>query len=113
VPPPDQYARRAWIEVLARDKPVSALDAVKLAAKTRDFSGADLKAVFDMTVERVMARAMQEGHVVPLTTNDLLESAKQLRPSTKAWFESAKNYALYSNQGGFYDDVLQYLGIKK
>jgi AAA+ superfamily predicted ATPase len=113
VPPPDENARRAVIEVLARDKPVSALDAAKLAAKTRDFSGADLKAVFDMTVERLMARAMQEGQVVPLGTNDLLESAKQLRPSTKAWFESAKNYALYSNQGGFYDDVLEYLGMKK
>ncbi|HEX5177064.1 MAG TPA: AAA family ATPase [Chthoniobacteraceae bacterium] len=113
VPPPDENARRAVIDVLARNKPVSALDTAKLAAKTRDFSGADLKAVFDMTVERAMARAMQEGHVIPLTTNDLLESAKQLRPSTKAWFESAKNYALYSNQGGFYDEVLQYLGIKK
>jgi AAA+ superfamily predicted ATPase len=113
VPPPDENARRAVIDVLARDKPVAALETAKLAAKTRDFSGADLKAVFDMTVERIMARAMQEGHVVPLTTNDLLESAKQVRPSTKAWFESAKNYALYSNQGGFYDDVLQYLGIKK
>jgi len=113
VPPPDENARRAVIEVLARGKPVSAFDPARLAAKTRDFSGADLKAVFDMTIERVMARAMQEGQVVPLTTNDLLESAKQIRPSTKAWFESAKNYALYSNQGGFYDDVLQYLGIKK
>lgn len=113
VPPPDENARRAVIEVLARDKPVSALDAAKLAAKTRDFSGADLKAVFDITIERLMARAMQEGQIVPLGTSDLLDSAKQVRPSTKAWFESAKNYALYANQGGFYDDVLEYLGMKK
>ena len=113
VPPPDETARRSVIEVLARNKPISALDAAKIAAKTKDFSGADLKAVFDLSVERAMAEAMKEGRVVPLTNNDLLRSAKELRPSTRAWFESAKNYALYSNQGGFYDDVLAYLGIKK
>jgi transitional endoplasmic reticulum ATPase len=113
VPPPDEEARRSVIEVLARNKPISALDPAKIAAKTKDFSGADLKAVFDLSVERAMAEAMKEGRVVPLTNADLLQSAKQLRPSTRAWFESAKNYALYSNQGGFYDDVLGYLGIKK
>ena len=37
----------------------------------------------------------------------------RVKPSTRAWFESAKNYALYANQGGFYDDVLDYLGMKK
>ena len=113
VPPPDEVARRAVVEVLARGKPASALDAAKLAAKTKDFSGADLKAVFDLTVERLMARAMKEGRVVPIGTSDLLESAKLVKPSTRAWFESARNYALYANQGGFYDEVLDYLGIKK
>jgi transitional endoplasmic reticulum ATPase len=36
-----------------------------------------------------------------------------MKASTRAWFESAKNYALYANQGGFYDDVLTFLGIRK
>jgi transitional endoplasmic reticulum ATPase len=34
-----------------------------------------------------------------------------LRPSTKEWFASARNYALYSNQGGTYDDILKYLKL--
>lgn len=113
VPPPDEPARAAIIEVMARDKPVTKLDAKKLAQKTRDFSGADLKAMFDQTIERALARAMQEGRVVPLETADLLQTAASLKPTARAWFESAKNYALYSNQGGFYDDVLTFLGIKK
>ena len=113
VPPPDESARVAIIEILARDKPVAKLDPGLLARKTKDFSGADLKAVFDMTIERSLARAMREGRVIPLSTNDLLESAKTLKPSTRSWFESARNYAMYSNQGGFYDDVLTFLGIKK
>jgi SpoVK/Ycf46/Vps4 family AAA+-type ATPase len=113
VPPPDEVARRSVIDVLAKGKPSAGLDSAKLAGKTKDFSGADLKSVFDLTVERLMARAMKEGRVVPLGTGDLLESVKLVKPSTRAWFESARNYALYANQGGFYDDVLDYLGIKK
>jgi hypothetical protein len=55
---------------------------------------------------------MKEGRVVPLSTNELLQTVKALKPSTKAWFESAKNYALYSNQSGFYNDILTFLGIR-
>ena len=113
VPPPDEPARRSIIEVMAKDKPMDRLDAAAVAKRTKDFSGADLKAVFDIAIERSLARAMTENRVIPLGTDDLLKSAKDVKPSTKAWFESAKNYAIYSNQSGFYDDVLEFLGIKK
>ncbi len=113
VPPPDETARRAIIEVMVKDKPMDRVDTAAVAKRTKDFSGADLKAVFDVAIERSLARAMQEGRVIPLGTDDLLKSAKDVKPSTKAWFESAKNYAIYSNQSGFYDDVLEFLGIKK
>ncbi len=113
VPPPDEPARAAILDVMAKDKPVHQLDVGAIAKKTKDFSGADLKAVFDIAIERSLARAMAENRVIPLGTDDLLKSAKDVKPSTKAWFESAKNYAIYSNQSGFYDDVLTVLGIKK
>jgi SpoVK/Ycf46/Vps4 family AAA+-type ATPase len=112
VPPPDETARIAIIEVMAHGKPVAGLDAKTLAKATKDFSGADLKAVFDLATEQCLAAAMKKGEVVPITTKDLVAAAKSFRPTTKAWFESAKNYALYANQGGFYDDILKYLGIK-
>lgn len=113
VPPPDENARAAIIEVMAKNKPISKLDAHAVARKTKDFSGADLKSVFDLTIERSLARAMRENRVVPISTDDLLQTAKSVKPSSRAWFESAKNYAIYSNQSGFYDDVLTFLGIKK
>lgn len=113
VPPPDDEARAGVIEVMAKGKPIHNLDARALAKKTRDFSGADLKAVFDLTIERVLAKAMKEGRIIPMTTDDLIKTAKDVKPTARGWFESAKNYALYANQGGFYDDVLTYLGIKK
>jgi transitional endoplasmic reticulum ATPase len=113
VPPPDEAARQSIIEVMAKGKPTDRLDARAVARKTKDFSGADLKAVFDLAIERSLARAMTEGRVIPLGTDDFLRAAKDVKPSSRAWFESAKNYAIYSNQSGFYDDVLEFLGIKK
>lgn len=113
VPPPDDEARVAILEVLSREKPIDKLDFRAIAKKTQQFSGADLKAVFDVATERALESAMKDGRIVPLTTKSLVGAAKEIKPSAKGWFDSAKNYALYANQGGFYDDVLDFLGIKK
>ncbi|MCC6150066.1 MAG: cell division protein, partial [Planctomycetes bacterium] len=59
-----------------------------------------------------LREAMKTGKPAPLTTKDLLNAAKKQKPSTKEWFATAKNYALYSNQGGLYDDVLRHLKLK-
>jgi AAA+ superfamily predicted ATPase len=113
VPPPDEPARAAIVRLLAKDKPVADLDAEDLARRTKHFSGADLKAVFDAAVESVLESALEAGRVIPVTQKHLVRAAKEHRPTTQAWFESAKNYALYANQGGYYDDILEYLGLKK
>ena len=113
VPPPDEGGRAAIIEVMAQKKPIAELDPKALAKKTDNFSGADLKAVFDLATEEVLNQAMKTGKVIPLTTKDLIKAAARHKPTTRAWFDSAKNYAMYSNQGGFYDDVLSYLGLLK
>ena len=113
VPPPDEPARVSIIDIMSKKKPVADFDAKALAKKTGDFSGADLKAVFDIATEEVLTGAMKTGKVVPITTKDLIKAAGRHRPTTKAWFESAKNYALYANQGGHYDDVLRHLGLMK
>jgi transitional endoplasmic reticulum ATPase len=113
IPPPDEDARIAIIELMAKEKPVERLDVASLARKTKGFSGADIRAMFDITTEQALARAMREGRVIPLTTEHLLQTARDLRPSAKAWFESAKNYALYANQSGFYDDVISFLNLRK
>lgn len=113
VPPPDAGARAAIIEVMARKKPMGELDAASLAKKCDGFSGADLKAVFDLATEEVLNVAMKSGKVTPLNTKDLIKAAGRHKATTKAWFESAKNYAMYANQSGFYDDVLRYLKLIK
>jgi len=113
VPPPDDLARSEIIKIMAEGKPLTGLDPEALAKRTRDFSGADIKAVFDQAIELALSEAMKSGKIVPVTAKQLAKTAKQVKPSTRKWFESARNYALYANQSGFYDDVLEYLGISK
>jgi SpoVK/Ycf46/Vps4 family AAA+-type ATPase len=109
VPPPDQDARADILRLMCKGKPVEDVDFQHLAKKSDGFSGADLKAVLDRTIEEKLRAAMKEGVPKPIATPDLLAAVKAVRPSTKEWFATARNYALYSNQGGIYDDILDYL----
>jgi SpoVK/Ycf46/Vps4 family AAA+-type ATPase len=111
VPPPDGPARAGILRILLQGKPAQDVDFDLLAKKTDHFSGADLKAVVDVAVEAKLREAMKAKQLKPLTTRDLLAAASTLRPSTREWFATARNYALYSNQGGLYDDVLKYLKL--
>jgi AAA+ superfamily predicted ATPase len=109
VPPPDAAARAEILRLLLKGKPAEGVDADALARKTDGFSGADLKAVVDLAVEAKLREAIKDGLPKPLTGRDLLAAAGTVKPSTREWFSTARNYALYSNQGGVYDDILKYL----
>jgi AAA+ superfamily predicted ATPase len=111
VPPPDALARAAILRLLCRGKPADNLDWEALARKTEGFSGADLKGLVDVAVEQKLREALKDGVPRPLTTRDLAAAAAAVRPSTKEWFATARNYALYANQGGIYDDILKYLKL--
>jgi len=111
VPPPDQPARAAILQLILTGKPADGVDFDQVAKKTADFSGADLKAVVDQAVEAKLRDAMKSGSLQPLRTKDLLAAAANVKPSTREWFATARNYALYSNQGGAYDDILKYLKL--
>lgn len=113
VPPPDAAAREEIARIHARGKPLADFDPALIAKKTDGFSGADLMAVFEVATEAALTEAMRRGVVVPVAGQMLLGACKEVKPSTRKWFDSAKNYALYANQSGFYDDVLHYLGLKK
>jgi transitional endoplasmic reticulum ATPase len=113
VPPPDTPARADIAAIHAKGKPLVDFDPTDLAKRTEGFSGADIRAVFEMATETALAEAMKKGSLVPVSGKMLVKAAKEVKPSTRKWFESAKNHALYANQSGFYDDVLVYLGLKK
>jgi transitional endoplasmic reticulum ATPase len=113
VQPPDQESRESILEVLLKGKPVEDINYKQLAEKTVEFSGADLMALIDNAVEEKLRESFKTGIPHPLSTRDLQKSVGKINPSTKEWFTQARNYALYANESGLYDDILNYLKIKK
>lgn len=111
VPPPDKPARADILRIMLQGKPTENIDYEYLAKKTENFSGADLHSLVDHTLEKKIEQAMKEGKPKPVTTKDLESNLKDVKPSTLEWFATAKNYALYSNEGGAYDEIRKYLKL--
>jgi transitional endoplasmic reticulum ATPase len=112
VPPPDAAARAAIVRLHVAGKPQDRIDFAAVAKATAEHSGADLKAVVDRAVEAKLREAMRTGVPKPLTTADLLTAAKGVKPSTREWLADARNYAMYANDGGQYDDLAEYLKLR-
>jgi AAA+ superfamily predicted ATPase len=109
IPPPDEAAREAILRVHLTDRPASDVDVAALARKTKGFSGADLSAVVDRAVEAKLRESMKVEVPLPIQTRDLERALKGARPTTAEWMQTARSYALHSNEAGTYDDVLAYL----
>ncbi len=99
------------MQIICRGKPMEQIDFDQVAGKCDSFSGADLKAIVDQAVEAKLAEAIKRGVPSPLSTKDLIAAVKQVKPTTKEWFSTARNHALYANQGGIYDDIVKYLQL--
>lgn len=113
VPPPDDVAREAILRLKLKNKPVDSIDFNLLAKKLDNFSGADIEALIDIAIEEKLDASFVDGIPQPITTKDLLNASKKHKASTQDWFATAKNFALFANDTGLYDDILTHLKIKK
>ena len=112
VPPPDTQARASILRIILKGKPQDNIDFDFIAKKTERFSGADLNALVEDCIEKKIEEAMSKGgEPRPITTKDLEKSSKIIKPSTLEWFSSARNYAIYSNESGLYDEIAKYLKL--
>ncbi|MFI2437254.1 ATP-binding protein [Streptomyces sp. NPDC018693] len=107
--PPDAPAREAILRYHLRDRPIENIDLGKLAKATDGLSGADLAHVCEAASERALLDSARTGAVRMIGMKDLLSAAKDVVPSTEPWFASARNVAMYANEGGMYDDLVAYL----
>ena len=109
VPPPDNIGKEEILKILLKGKPIDNIDYKKVAKQAKDYSGADLEALVDIAIESKLEKAISSGVPEPLTTSDLINAVKKHNSSTIDWFTTAKNYAMFANQSGLYDDILNYL----
>ena len=111
--PPDVEARVKILEYHMQDRPVEGLNLVQIAQNTDQFSGADVAHLCESAVEYAMHDSIESGEVRPVTMDDFKKAIAEIQPSTRPWFETAKNYAMFANEGGVYDELLEYLQAQK
>jgi SpoVK/Ycf46/Vps4 family AAA+-type ATPase len=111
--PPDATARAAILEYHLRERPVAGIDLRALAAATEHFSGADLAHVCETAAEFAMRDAITTGEVRMISQQDMTAAVREVRPSTDAWFATARSVVMFGNAGGEYDDLAAYLRKRK
>jgi SpoVK/Ycf46/Vps4 family AAA+-type ATPase len=108
--PPDEPARMGVLEFHLRGRPVDgSVDPQWIAKHTKEFSGADIAHLVESAVEFAMEESLTTGNVRSINQSDFKKALRDVKPSTRPWFEIAKNYALFANDGGIYDDLIEYL----
>src|SRR5690606_18189157 len=101
---------RAILDHALRDRPVAGdIDLRKLVARTSGHSGADLVNIVETAIDEAIEESLESGTEVPIRQAHLLAAAAQLRPTTHEWLTTARNYARYANDGGRYDEVLEFI----
>ena len=113
VPPPDEASRESILKLKLTNKPTEAIDYNSISKKTENFSGADIEAIIDIAIEEKLESSFEDGIPKPISTKDLQNAIKKHKASTQEWFMTAKNFAMFANDSGLYDDILTYLKIKK
>jgi SpoVK/Ycf46/Vps4 family AAA+-type ATPase len=111
--PPDEHARRAILSRELDRRPVHDVDLGWLAASTRGSSGADLAHLCESAAELALEDSIQAGKPRRIGMADFQQALREVHVSTRPWFEAAKTYAIFANQGGVYDELLAYMRANK
>lgn len=110
VPPPDKVARKSILEHHMKDRPNAGdiqFDAI--ASKTAGYSGADLANLVEMAADEAIDSTIASGNEVAIAMQHFVAALADSRSSTTEWLTTARNYARYANDGGRYDDVLEFI----
>jgi SpoVK/Ycf46/Vps4 family AAA+-type ATPase len=109
VPPPDRTARAQILKLKARGKPVADLNYDGLAAQTEGWSGADLEHLIEMAADLAITQSIARGAVEPIAMRHIEQARAKVKPTTREWFATARNYAQYANEAGQYDEIADYI----
>ena len=107
--PPDRPAREAILKYHLRERPAGNVQVSWIASQTDGYSGADLAYLCETATEFAMEESAISGVVRSLTNDDFKRALTQVHRSTQPWFETARNFALFGNESGVYDDLLAYM----
>ena len=110
VPPPDKSAREGILKHHLIDRPSSKdVDFALIASRTAGYSGADLANIIEMAADEAIDETLSTGEETAIRMEHFSEVLNEAKSSTVEWLSTARNYAKYANDGGRYDDVLDFI----
>src|ERR1700749_2601679 len=107
--PPDAAAREGVFRYHLKDRPVAGIDLARLARQTDGYSGADIAHICETAAERALMDSVRIGEPRMIGLGDLEAAIGEVKPSLGAWFDTARNGALFANENGRYEDLAAYL----
>ena len=60
-----------------------------------------------------MEESLTSGKVRPIGQTDFKRALGHVKSSTRSWFDTARNYVQFANEGGVYDDLLAYMRSRR
>ena len=111
--PPDEPARLAILKHDLVRRPVEGINLAKLARDTDGFTGADLSHLCESAAELAMIDSVRSGRPRMIGMKDFTMALKQVQPSARAWFETARNVVTYADPNGEYADLTAYMRKKR
>ncbi len=113
VPPPSADDREVLIANKLKDIPNSVTNVSKIAKATNNYSHADLCFLIDIAVENAIDRSAHSRTLEPVNNEDLAKALLSIEPSTIEWFNSARSFAVFSENSRIYSSLKSYMKQNK
>lgn len=101
--PPDAKARLHILADAMQERPAEGLDLEWIVKHTQDYSGADLVHLCDSATELALEDAIDSGKIRGVNQKDFKRAIKEVKSSIGPWLDSARNFAMYSNDEVYKD----------
>ena len=111
VPPPDRTARASILDILLAGRPLAGMSILPRSPPGPRGSRARIsRALIDTAADRAIGESLARGtSEVPIVEAHLARRARRGQADDRRWLTTARNYARYANEGGQYDEVLEFL----
>jgi len=111
--PPDAPARRSIAEMAMDGVHTENIRWERALEGTEGYSCADIVHLCQTATDYAAEEYVMKGSLRGVGESDFKRARQEVRPSTLAWFETARNFAMFANEGGAYDELVDYLRVRK
>ena len=108
VPPPDFEAREEILRIHMTERPVKELDLQAIAKATKNYSGADIKALCDDATDIPLKEYLVFKRKREITNADFYEALGSRKPTVYPWFNRAREMLERRGETNTFPEVMEF-----